>query len=109
MELWRLHDYVLERLAQTRPKAVAEATGRLTIKDVAAGAGLPWKSVQKISTKEVPNPGVSHCEALAAFFEELERAPGETPREKFAALMQLRTTAEGGMASQSAGEVQIGS
>jgi hypothetical protein len=35
---------------------------------VAAASGVPLRTLQKIASQEIPNPGIKHVEALAEYF-----------------------------------------
>jgi len=37
-------------------------------REVAAGSGVPLRTLEKIARKEIGNPGVSHIEKLAGYF-----------------------------------------
>lgn len=76
----RLHDYVMKKLEKTQ----------LTLRQVADGSGVPWRTLQKIASGEIKNPGVSHCEDLAAFFSALNKLKRGTQQERFDALMLAR-------------------
>jgi transcriptional regulator with XRE-family HTH domain len=54
-----LHQFVLREL---------RSRGDLTIREVAEGAGISHRTVQKILSGEIADPGVSHCEKLATYF-----------------------------------------
>lgn len=58
-----LYGYVVGQLAATE----------LTYQEVAEGSGLSKRTVEKIARKEIADPGVSHCEKLAAFFRSREQ------------------------------------
>lgn len=83
METIGLHGYVMEQLGKTG----------LTYQQTGDGSGVPKRTVEKIARGEIVDPGVSHCEKLAAFFEELAAAPGETERARYEALMAKRAKA----------------
>lgn len=53
-----LYEYVIERL---------ENSGR-TYQEIADGADMSRRTVEKIARKEIKDPGVSHIEALARYF-----------------------------------------
>jgi transcriptional regulator with XRE-family HTH domain len=42
--------------------------GELSIREVAEGSGVSQRTVEKILSGEIADPGVSHCEKLAGFF-----------------------------------------
>ena len=76
----RLYEYVMAQLGKTE----------LVYQEVAEGSGESKRTVEKIARKEILDPGVSHCENVAAFFRELATMPGESQREQFRALMARR-------------------
>jgi transcriptional regulator with XRE-family HTH domain len=53
-----LHDFVVERLEAAKGKwpVIAEATG------------VSNRTIQKIASREIQDPGVSHIEKLAQYF-----------------------------------------
>ena len=53
-----LYEYVLEQLEASK--------GHWT--EVADGAGVSKRTVEKIARREIKDPGVSHIEALAKYF-----------------------------------------
>ena len=53
-----MHDYVLRQLAT--------AKGRW--REVAEGAGVSLRTLEKIARREIEDPGVSHIEKLASYF-----------------------------------------
>lgn len=57
-----LHAYVLEQFDKTS----------LTYQQIADGADVAVRTVEKIARKEIADPGVSHIEKLAAFFRSAE-------------------------------------
>lgn len=57
-----LHVYVLDQL---------QSSG-LTYQQIADGSGVNKRTVEKIARKEIEDPGVSHIEKLAAFFQSRE-------------------------------------
>lgn len=76
----KIHEYATKQLAATQ----------LTMKQVGEGSGVPWRTVQKIASGEIKNPGVSHCQDIADFFEALAEMPGESQRAQFEALLLAR-------------------
>lgn len=42
--------------------------------EVAEGSGVPKRTVEKIARREIKDPGVSHVEALARYFQQREQA-----------------------------------
>lgn len=60
----RAHAYVLEQLKLTR----------LTLDELQKRTGVSKRTIQKIKSGEIVDPGVSHVEKLANFFRETERA-----------------------------------
>jgi hypothetical protein len=89
MQNVKLYENVMKRL---------EATS-LSYEEVGGGAGESKRTVEKITRREIKDPGVSHCENIAGFFQELDATPGETERERYDALMARR--AAGGAAGSS--------
>ena len=53
-----LYEYVMAELQASK--------GRWS--EVAEGSGVPKRTVEKIARKEIKDPGVSHVEALARYF-----------------------------------------
>ena len=53
-----LHDYVVDKLK----------SGAFSYQQVADGAGMSRRTVEKIARREIEDPGISHIEKLAAFF-----------------------------------------
>jgi hypothetical protein len=58
-----LHDYVLRQLETTD----------LSYQEVANGAKMSKRTVEKIARREIEDPGVSHVEKLATFFRKREQ------------------------------------
>jgi transcriptional regulator with XRE-family HTH domain len=56
----KIHDFIIKSLAQCRGywPQVADQTG------------VSIRTIQKIATKKIPNPGIKTCEILAAYFAE---------------------------------------
>jgi transcriptional regulator with XRE-family HTH domain len=59
-----LHEFVLAELEASK--------GRWT--EVADGAGVSKRTLEKIARREIEDPGVSHIEKLAAYFREQRAA-----------------------------------
>ena len=53
----QLHEFVLFRLQEMKGK----------LPKVAAGCGVPYRTLEKIARLEYPNPGVAHCQAIANY------------------------------------------
>ena len=62
----------------------------LTYQEIADGCGESKRTIEKIARREIQNPGVDHCDALAAFFRELDAMPGANERERYEALVAKR-------------------
>lgn len=60
-----IYEYVMERLQASKG----------TWPDVAAGSGVPLRTLEKIARREIQDPGVSQIEKLAGYF---ESARGDT-------------------------------
>ena len=45
----------------------------LSYQEIADGADMSRRTVEKIARKEIGDPGVSHCDKLAAFFRSQKR------------------------------------
>ena len=58
-----LYKYVIKQL---------EATD-LSYQEVADGADMSRRTVEKIARREIEDPGISHIEKLATFFRKIER------------------------------------
>jgi hypothetical protein len=56
-----LHDYVIERLQDTKG----------TWPSVARGAGVSYRTLKKIATKDTKSPGIRNLERLANYFREV--------------------------------------
>jgi transcriptional regulator with XRE-family HTH domain len=59
-----IYEFVLSQLKQHK--------GRWS--DVADGSGVSKRTIEKIASREIADPGVSHIEKLAKFFREQQRA-----------------------------------
>jgi transcriptional regulator with XRE-family HTH domain len=57
-----LHEYVLDRLARSK--------GRWP--EIARATGVSYKTLSKIASREIADPGVSHIERLARHFRQAE-------------------------------------
>ncbi len=76
----KIYDFVMERLTNTP----------LTYQEVGHGSTVSKRTVEKIARREILDPGVSHCQNIAGFFEELDRMPGANERERFEQLIAQR-------------------
>ena len=56
-----IHDYVIDQLNMRK--------GRWS--DIARESGVPKRTMEKIARKEIENPGVSHIQRLADYFEKV--------------------------------------
>ena len=54
----QIYDYVMAKLEDSK--------GHWRI--VAAGSGVPKRTLEKIASKEIPNPGIKSIQALADYF-----------------------------------------
>jgi len=59
-----LHDYVVKQLEASE----------LSYQEIADGAEMSKRTVEKIARREIEDPGVSHVEKLAKFFRKREQA-----------------------------------
>lgn len=59
-----IYQYVLDQLQQSKGDW----------RTVARGAGVPKRTLEKIARQEIKDPGISHIEALAAYFRMEQRA-----------------------------------
>lgn len=59
-----MHEYVINRLLH----------GQQTYAEVARGARMSKRTIEKIARREIKDPGVSHVEKLAAYLRKQERA-----------------------------------
>jgi hypothetical protein len=59
-----IHDYVLERLQQEKGNWPA----------VAKGAGVSYRTLKKIATRDTVSPGIKNLEKLAEYFQSLSTA-----------------------------------
>lgn len=66
MESVRIYEYVMEQLAAV--------SGEPAFEEVASGSGVPKSTVKKIKWRQIKDPGVSHIEALANYFQERNAA-----------------------------------
>lgn len=66
MEAVRIYEYVMEQLHAV--------SGEPAFEEVAAGSGVPKSTVKKIKWKQIKDPGVSHIEALANYFQQRNAA-----------------------------------
>jgi len=53
-----IYEFVMDQLQQSKGQWPR----------VAKGAGVPKRTLEKIARREIADPGVSHIEALAAYF-----------------------------------------
>lgn len=60
METESLHEFVIRGLQERKG----------AWRTVAAGSGVPYKTLEKVARREVADPGVSICEKLAKYFRE---------------------------------------
>lgn len=60
-----LYEYVLIKLDETRFRWRA----------VALGSGVSKRTIEKIASKEIKDPGISHIQKLADYFRSLEGEP----------------------------------
>jgi len=58
-----LYKYVIKQLEETD----------LSYQEVADGADMSRRTVEKIARREIEDPGISHIEKLATFFRKIER------------------------------------
>lgn len=81
-----LSEYVMRQLAKTT----------LSYQQTADGSGVSRRTVEKITRREIVDPGVSHMEKFERFFRELESQPGDGHQEQYEALLRARRAAEVG-------------
>lgn len=65
MESIRIYEYVMAQFTKADCPPYQE---------IADGSGVSKRTVEKIARKEIIDPGVSHIEKLAAWFQQRERA-----------------------------------
>lgn len=65
MKSVRIYEYVMAQFSKPDCPPYQE---------IADGSNVSKRTVEKIARKEIVDPGVSHIEKLAAFFQQRERA-----------------------------------
>ncbi len=64
MKSVRIYEYVMNQFASTD----------LSYQEIAAGSGVSKRTIEKIARREILDPGVSHIEKIAAYFQKQRRA-----------------------------------